>query len=237
VGEAEFSGARLKMGSGAPPPRAAALRVLIADDHPLLRTALRRLLIESGMDVVAEAGDRPEAVRLAVREHPDIALLDMVMPGGGGLAAAREITRACRETRVVIMSGYPAGDHVTEAGRAGAVAFIPKTAALVEVVAVLHAVRDGLPYSAGVDGAATIRRSVGPASHAGRALAADRLTPREREVLGMVADGLSSVAIGARLGASDRTIEHHRQSIMDKLGVHSAVGLMRFALERRRELQ
>jgi DNA-binding NarL/FixJ family response regulator len=196
------------------------MRVLIADDHPIVRKALRRLFERSGIDVVAEAGDARESLQLAVRERPDIALLDLFMPAGGGLEATRRILRRCPGTRVVILSGFVGSGEATDALRAGAIAFIPKTAAHAEILGALRAAHDGRGSMARSSMAADGDRGL------------TRLTEREREVLEMVARGHSSSSAAALLGVSGRTIDAHRQKIMDKLGIHCVSGLTRFAIER-----
>jgi DNA-binding NarL/FixJ family response regulator len=207
-----------------------ATRVLLADDHPVMRSGLRKLLQRAGIRVVAEAGDGDEAVRLALAERPDIALLDLAMPGIGGLEAARQISRACPETRVVMLSGLEGNQHLAEAARAGAVAFITKGATFQEMLGVLDAVREGRSYEGleGVgmtlDGFDLTHGRPDPAD------AVDTLTAREREVLGLVAAGHSSASVAAILRVSVRTVETHRQHIMGKLGIHSVAGLTRFAI-------
>jgi DNA-binding NarL/FixJ family response regulator len=209
-------------------------RLLIADDHPVLRGALRKLLERSGYEVVAEAGDGEEAMRLTLQERPDMALLDRVMPGLSGLEVARRIVRADLGTRVVIISGQLGAEQVVEAGRAGAVAFISKTADAEQMRAILGAVRDGSSYTASDACGMTIDRSAMPArppvGAAGTA-GIELLTAREREVLRLVAEGHSSLGVAAILRLSPRTVETHRQHIMGKLGIHSVAGLTRFALQ------
>ena len=205
-------------------------RVLIADDHPLLRAGLRRLLTRRGLQVVAEAGDGDEAVREAVASRPDVALLDLVMPHGGGLVAAQRIVGACPDTRVIMISGH-GPEIAADARRAGAVAYIAKGAPFPELLAILQAVLDGRSYTSAHEMGMTL--DARPAG-AGVAIESgfDSLTPREREVLGLVAKGHSSVSAANILQVSVRTVETHRQNLMRKLGVHSAVGLTRIALRK-----
>jgi len=192
-------------------------RVLIADDHPLMRTGLRRLLEASGDEVVAEAGDGETAVRLALAIEPDVAFVDIVMPVMGGLEAARQISRGCPRTHVVVMSGYADPDGRAAATRLGAAAFIEKGARVEAIRAVLDGLRRG--------------RSSGPAPAAQVDELRD-LTPREREVLRLVSAGYSNLSIAVRLQISARTVEKHREHVMAKLDVHSVAGLTRFAIER-----
>ena len=208
----------------------AASRLLIADDHPLVRSGVRRLLEKAGFQVVAEVADGEEAVRVTLAERPDIALLDRVMPKLGGIQAARRITTEAPEVRVVIISGHVGCEPIAEAGRAGASGFVAKTASLEHVLAVVSAVRDGRAFVALDRMATTIDRGDR------RVLATERigmelLTPREQEVLRLVAAGYSSLNVAMVLRLSQRTVETHRLHIMAKLGIHSVAGLTRFALE------
>jgi len=201
-------------------------RVLIADDHPLARVGLRRLLERSGNEVVAEAGDGESAVRLALATRPHVALLDLVMPGMGGLEAVRQIARGCPDTHVVLLSGYVDPEHRAAAARAGAEAFISKVATFDEILATLDAVRDGRTHTARPDAATTLDAFADAEDKD-----VDGLTARERQVLRLVAEGHSSGGIAATLEISMRTVETHRQHVMTKLGIHSVAGLTRFAIE------
>jgi DNA-binding NarL/FixJ family response regulator len=205
--------------------------VLVADDHPVIRMGIGQLLQRSGFEVVAEAGDGAEAVRLTLETCPDIALLDVVMPAMGGLEATRRIVRECPRTRVAVISGQVGDEHVAGARAAGAVAFIAKGGTFKEISEILYAVREGRPYTGCPEAGLTFD---GPAGHAHgpmRSGEIDKLTAREREVLRLVAQGHSSVGVASQLGLSVRTIETHRQNIMSKLGIHSMVGLTRFAVD------
>jgi DNA-binding NarL/FixJ family response regulator len=204
--------------------------MVIADDHPLLRRALRRLFHNrSDYQVVAEAGDGEEAVRITLEKRPDLVLVDRVMPKGGGLEAARRIGSAAPEVRVVLISGHVGSEGVVEAEHVGAAAFISKIATWQQTLAIVDAVRDGRTYEA-IDGAGTtIERSASRPAVASSGV--ERLTPREREVLRLVAQGHTSVGVASILRLSPRTVETHRQHIMGKLGIHSVAGLTRFAIE------
>jgi DNA-binding NarL/FixJ family response regulator len=196
----------------------------------VLRGALGRLLQRAGYEVLAEVADGQEAVRVALAERPDLVLLDRMMPRIGGIEAARQITVAAPEVRVVIISGQVGTESIAEAGRAGASAFIAKTATHEQMLEILAAVRDGRAHVASDGAGTTIDRAVrrfAARAPAGVAL----LTPREREVLRLVAEGHSSQGVAAILEIGPRTVESHRQHIMRKLGIHSVAGLTRFALE------
>jgi DNA-binding NarL/FixJ family response regulator len=212
-------------GKSAPASEAAVrARVLIADDHPLMLRSLRSLMERARLDVVAEAADGAAAVRLAIQERPDIALLDLVMPRGGGLEATRRILHACPGTRVVILSGFVGAEEVAASQRAGAAEFIPKTASPREIIATLRAL-----HARAEPLATSFERRVEDGSGAPDACGLSR---REREVLRMVAQGYTSGGAAAILGVSSRTVESHRQQVMNKLGIHSVAGLTRFAIAR-----
>jgi DNA-binding NarL/FixJ family response regulator len=204
-------------------------RVLVADDHPLTRMGLCRLLARSGIEVVAEAGDGEEAVRQAIATHPDMALLDVMMPGLGGLEAARRIASACPETRVVMLSGHVGEEQIANARNAGAVAYITKGSTTQEIMAVLDAVREGRRAEGGTTAQAVATHASGTI-RAAEPLELEALTERELEVLGLVARGHTSAAVARTLRLSERTVEKHRQNIMNKLGVHSVVQLTRIAI-------
>jgi DNA-binding NarL/FixJ family response regulator len=207
-------------------------RVLVADDHPLTRMGLCRLLARSGMDVVAEAGDGEEAVHQAIAMRPDMALLDVRMPRLGGLEAARRISSACPETRVVMLSGHEGDDQARSARHAGALAYIAKGATTKEILAILDAVMEGRPPPAGAGREAMTEVVTHPSGTIRSAGTPDlsALTEREREVLTLVVQGQSSAVVARTLHLSERTVEKHRQNIMTKLDVHSVVQLTRLAI-------
>ncbi len=205
--------------------------MVIADDHPLLRRALRRLFDRRmAYEVVAEAGDGEEAVQVTLEKRPDLALVDKVMPKVGGLEVVRRIVSAAPEVHVVLISGHPGPQSVDEAEQVGAAAFISKSATWQQMLAIVDAVREGRTYDAGDMAGMTIPRGARPAAPS-PASGVGRLTPREREVLRLVADGHTSLSVAAILRLSPRTVETHRQHIMVKLGIHSVAGLTRFAIE------
>jgi len=204
----------------------------VADDHPLMRTALRKSLERAGIEVVAEAGDGEEAVRLAVQMRPDIALLDLVMPHIDGLQAARQVAKACPDTRVVMISGFLVAEHIDDAVRAGAAAFIAKAAKHADLVEIVRAVLDGRPYTGTPTAGLTLERGTEDRATSPLTGDLDKLTAREREILRLVVQGHSSGGVASLLGVSTRTVERHRQNIMSKLAIHSVAGLTRYAIER-----
>jgi len=200
--------------------------ILLADDHVVLREGLRRLLEQTDRyDVVAGVSDGAEAVRLARQLRPDIVLMDILMPGLSGLDATREIRDASAGTRVLILSVHESPQYVEDAMRSGAAGYVVKTAELTELVQAIDTVLAGRTYvsPAIAEHLVTALEASEPPPHS-------LLTPREREVLLLVANGASSKEIAARLGVSPRTVESHRARIMQKLGIHKAPELVRFAI-------
>ena len=198
---------------------ATSIRVLIADDHAVVREGVRHVLgAEHGFDVVGEAADGIEAVRLVESLSPDVVVLDLSMPGGSGLDAARQISARRPQCRVLVLSIHDHGEYVQQSVRAGAQGYLRKDSSPAQLRDAIRAVFSG--EQAFVD-------PIAAASDARLAL----LTPREREVLAAIAAGRTSKEIASDLGNSVRTIEAHRDSISRKLKLRGAAALTRFALE------
>ena len=212
--------------SGDPVP----IRVLLADDHALMREGLRYLLdADPGIAVVGEAATGHEAVALAEAETPDVVLLDIAMPDESGLRAAARL-RASRPTcRILLLSMYDDPEYVREGMRLGTQGYLLKDAAGDDLRAAIRAVHAGGTFFS----PAVVRRLSTPPvpepAAAGSPL--DLLTPREREVLAGIARGLTNKAIGGELGISPRTVEAHRESLMRKLDIRTVAGLTRLAIE------
>ncbi len=205
------------------------VRVLLADDHTLVRAGLRKLL-ESipAMEVVGEAGDGLALLELAERLRPDVVLMDIAMPGLNGLEATGRISRTWPEVRVLILSMHQNAEYVRQALRQGAAAYLLKDAAPLELELALAAVLRGETYlspavSKGVVSDYVQRlRSDEPAE--------DALTPRQREVLQLIAEGHSTKEIARRLDLSVKTVETHRTQLMRQLDIHEVAGLVRYAI-------
>ena len=207
------------------------IRVLVADDHAIVRTGIRHVLeSEPGFAVVAEAATGAEALELAGSLHPDVAVLDISMPGESGLRVAAELRQRSPDTRVLILSMHDNTEYVLESLRAGAHGYLLKDSAATELRGAIRAVRRGESYfSPAIAGKlSAVVRGDAAASAAG-ALA--QLTARERQVLVGVAQGHTNREIAQQLGISHRTVESHRESLMKKLGVRTVAGLTRLALE------
>ena len=203
--------------------------VLLADDHTLVRAGMR-LLLEAieGVQVVAESGEGHETLDLVAKHLPDVALLDIGMPGLSGLEVARRIRTTSSRTRVVILSMHSQASYVTQALRAGAVGYLLKGGSVEELPLVLQAVMRGETYLT-----PKVSRSVVDGFLRDTGDAADPLagiTNRQREILQMVAEGKSTKEIATVLDVSIKTVETHRARLMERLDIHDVAGLVRFAI-------
>ena len=201
------------------------LRILLADDHCIVRQGLRALLERAGFDVVGEAADGLEAVRLAESLTPDAAVLDLIMPTLNGLDAGRQILVRQPTMPILLLTMHTEEAHVAAALRAGIRGYLLKTQAADDLArAIRDAVRGHLFLSAAV------ARVVVDGYVAGTPPAQEVLAPRERQVLQLVAEGHTSKAIAAKLGLSVKTVESYRARVMEKVGVHETAGLVRYAI-------
>jgi DNA-binding NarL/FixJ family response regulator len=203
------------------------LRILLADDHLILRQGLKGLLEREGLQVVGEAADGQEAIKRARDLSPDVAVLDLTMPLLNGLDAAREIVRASPRTRPILLTMHTEDPYVMEALRAGIKGYVLKTQPSTDLVQAIQEVSRGRVYlSPGIS------RTVVEAYLAKTELPPDPLSPREHEVLQLVAEGKTSKEIARLLGVSVKTAENHRTRIMARLGIHETAGLVRYAIRR-----
>jgi DNA-binding NarL/FixJ family response regulator len=208
------------------------IRVMLVDDHTIVREGIRHVLTATpGVEVVAEAGDGEAALRLAAETRPDIVVLDLSLPGAGGLEVTARLRKSLPDVRVLILSVHDHPEYVLGAVRAGAQGYLRKDTSPAELREGLRAVARGESYfSPPVARHLTAAvRGDSPAADAGTRLA--KLTPREREVLAGIAAGETSRAIALRLGLSPRTVESHRESLARKLDIKTVAGLTRFAVE------
>ena len=204
--------------------------LVIADDHAVVRAGFRAILErEPDFRVVAEAGDGIEALRVTAHHEPDILILDLQMPGMSGLDVIRELSVSADTTKIIVLSMYSQDDYVLSALRNGASGYVLKDSSLEELVEAIRTclggrrfVSSALPESL-IDDIET--PGVAPVSRY------ERLTPRERTVLKLVSEGLSTAEIGERLFISPRTVERHRYNIMSKLHFRNERELVRFAME------
>ncbi|MFP5354481.1 MAG: response regulator [Gemmatimonadota bacterium] len=212
------------------------IRVMVVDDHGIVREGLRQVLQADGaFDVVGEAANGAEALSIAERERPDVILLDITMPGDSGLVVAQQLRQRVPASKVLILSVHDDAEYVMESVRAGAHGYLRKDTTPADLRSAIRAVHAGDAwYSPAVARRLTemIRSETAPpAASAPSTPSLDVLTNREREILSLVARGLLNKEIGAQLGISVRTVEAHRDSVVRKLGIRSAAGLTRFAME------
>ena len=207
-------------------------RILLADDHSMVRRGLRFVLdAEPDLEVVAEAGDGAEAVELGMSDEVDLAILDVSMPRLTGLQAAAELKRRRPELRTLMLSMYDSEQYFFEALKAGASGYVLKSAADRDLVEACRAAMRGEPFLYPAAVAALIRDHLDRASR-GESVPADPLTPRELEIVKLVAEGYSSDEIAATLVISKKTVEHHRSHVLEKLGMRDRVELTRYAIRR-----
>lgn len=208
----------------------APIRVILVEDHQIVREGLRSLLdSRSEFLVVAEAENGEDAVALTEVHQPDVVVMDLNLPVLNGVDATKRIRERCPETRVLILSMYSTEEHVRPAIRAGAAGYLLKGSGLSDLVAAILAVASGNAFFSPQIAKIVLddsRRS--ESSHAARGVS--ELTPRERQILKLVADGHSSPEIAATLQLSVKTVEGHRGRIMSKLDTKNVVGLVRCAI-------
>jgi DNA-binding NarL/FixJ family response regulator len=202
-----------------------AIRLLLADDHTLVRAGIRALLQRlPGVEVVAEAGDGREALRLIEDHQPDVVLTDVSMPGMNGLELVAQASRRWPAVRVLVLSMHGSSEYVLQALRAGAAGYLLKDAATAELEAAVQAVARGETYLS----PAVSRHVV--AGYVRQAEGGDPLTPRQREILRCIAEGKTTKEIARLLNISVKTVETHRTQLMDRLDIHDVAGLVRYAL-------
>jgi len=203
------------------------IRLLLAEDHVMVRQGLRALLEQAGMVVIGEASDGPEALRLAHAHQPEVAILDIAMPHLNGLETARRLREAVPQTKIIVLTMHTEEPYVLEAMQAGAVGYVLKTQAAVDIVQAIHAALQGAIYLS-----PRVTNAVVQAYLTGATLPPDPLTSREREVLQRIAEGQTTKEIAAHLGLSVKTVESHRINLMRKLDIHETASLVRYAIRR-----
>lgn len=213
------------------------IRILLADDHTLVRGGIRALLRDlDGVQVVAEAGDGREALRLVESHQPDIVLMDIAMSGMNGLEATMRLSKEHPRVRVIILSMHTNEEYVLQALRAGAAGYLLKDAGIAELEIALNAVARGETYLSppvskhvisdyvrriGVEMVTDENLSISPL---------ERLTLRQREILQLIAEGHTTQEIAQMLNISAKTVETHRMQLMERLDIHDIAGLVRFAI-------
>jgi DNA-binding NarL/FixJ family response regulator len=203
--------------------------IVVADDHKIVREGIRKLLeTRDDFEVVGEASDGEEAVQLVLEKKPDVALMDIWMPRLSGIDATRRIGKRGLDTKVLVLSMHASRSYVEEVLRAGASGYIVKNAAAQDLLNAIDAVRSGVSYLSPVITQQVVDAIARPADASPSGVSA--LTDREREVLQLIAEGLSSKEIAGMLGVSLKTVDSHRSNLMEKLDIHKVSGLVRFAI-------
>jgi DNA-binding NarL/FixJ family response regulator len=202
------------------------VRILLADDHRVVREGVRALLEQAGFQVVAEADDGEQAVRLARTHQVDVAILDIEMPGIDGIECARQILSTHPAIGIVLLTVWSDEEHVVAALRAGVRGYVVKTQASSELVDAVREVGAGATSLGKTASQVLVNLTV--AGHA----APDALTPRLREVLRLIADGNTTKEIASILGVSEKTAELYRSRLMARLDIHDTAGLVRYAIGR-----
>ncbi|HVA79988.1 MAG TPA: response regulator transcription factor [Candidatus Binataceae bacterium] len=205
------------------------IRVLLADDHRIFREALR-LVLEPECEIIGEAASGESAIQLAAQLHPHVVVLDLGMPGLGGLAAAHRIAHDSPTVKVLVLSQYDDEEYVLEAlGEAGAAGYLMKTDASSELMAAVRAVHSGHRYLSPSIAPIVLGRLRNPLPAGQKA--GPRLTRREREVLRLVSDGATTKEVAQRLGISPKTAQVHRENLKQKLDLRSTAAIVRYAIK------
>jgi len=205
------------------------IRIVLADDHKLVRAGFRLMLNTlGGVEVLAETGDGQDALELILKHKPEIALLDITMPGLTGIEIAGRIQKDKLPTKVIILSMHLDEEYIVRAVKAGVAGYLLKTSDPVELELAIRAALCGETYlSPGISKqiVSDYIRHIGPTESL-----LDQLTPRQREILQLIAEGKNTKTIADTLKISAKTVETHRSALMDRLGVHDVPGLVRYAI-------
>jgi DNA-binding NarL/FixJ family response regulator len=205
------------------------IRLLLADDHTLVRAGIRAILSSfDGVQVVAETGNGLEVMRLIEMHRPDLVLLDIAMPGLNGLEVAAQIAQTFPQVRVIILSMYINEEYVLRALQSGAAGYLLKDADTAELELAVRAVARGETYLSSIVSRRVIDDYLQRVS--GEPGPAVRLTPRQRQVLQLIAEGRTTREIAGKLDISVKTVETHRVQLMDELDIHDIAGLVRYAI-------
>ena len=204
------------------------IRTLIADDHALVRAGIRALVEKiKGVTVIAEAGKGNEAVELINELKPDLVLLDITMPDGSGFDVLHHLTKNFPDSRVIVLTVHEAGEYAIRALREGAAGFLPKSAASTELEQAINTVMKGETYISPETSRKTLLE-YGKGTTKRDQLA--NLSPRQREVLRLIAEGRTTKQIAQTLEISVKTVETHRSQLMERLDIHDVAGLVRYAI-------
>lgn len=203
------------------------ISVLIADDHALVRAGIRALLEKiEGITVVGEAGKGSEALELVSQLNPNLLLLDLTMPEGGGFEVLDQVTKQFPDIRVIVLTVHEAGEYALRALREGAAGFLPKSAASTELELAIQTVIRGEVYIS----PETSRKTLLDYRKGTKRDLLATLSPRQREVLRLIAEGRTTKQIAQVLEISVKTVETHRSQLMERLNIHDVAGLVRYAI-------
>ncbi|HWH68523.1 MAG TPA: response regulator transcription factor [Candidatus Sulfotelmatobacter sp.] len=206
------------------------ISVLLVDDHNIVRQGLKALLMAEGdITILAEAQTGREAVQLATKLRPEVVLMDLAMPLLNGWEATRQILKAVPTAKIIVLSTYAGDEHIQQAIAAGAAAYLIKQTAAADLIKAIHEVKKGNAYFSPAIAQRLREQTCRSASGETVKMAHVELTPREAEVLQLIAEGFANKQIAAELGLSVKTVEKHRQQVMNKLNIHDTAGLVRHA--------
>jgi two-component system response regulator NreC len=202
-------------------------RILLADDHALIRQGIKALLEKQGFQIVGEAADGQETIRSAEKTQPDVAIIDISMPVLNGVDTARELKKSAPKTKVILLTQHDEDQYVTEAMRAGVRGYVLKSQAAEDLMLAIQEVCRGSVYlSPGIS------RAIIDAYLSNTRVSTDPLSGRERQVLQLVGEGKATKDIAVHLGISVKTAESHRARLMKKLDIHETASLVRYAIRR-----
>jgi len=203
------------------------IRVILGDDHTVVRQGIKSLLERDGIQVIGEAGDGRELILLAAKYSPDLAVIDIGMPLLNGLSAARELKLSAPKTKAILLTRHDEDEYLMEALRAGVKGYVLKNQAASDLVHAIHVVCRGQVYLSPGMSTAVVNAYLSKAE-----LPVDPITSREREVLQLIAEGKSTRDIASLLGISVKTADSHRSRLMRKLDIHDVASLVRYAVRK-----
>ena len=209
------------------------IKLLLVDDHEILRAGLRMLFAaEPDMEIVGQVGSGDEAVQAAQNLAPDVVIMDVTMPGMDGIEATRQIKEIVPDTAVLALTMHEDEQYFFEMLHAGASGYIPKRAAPDDLVSAVRVVSEGNVFLHSTLAKFLMREMTNDAPQPAAPIAADNLTPREKEVLTYIAEGYTNREIAEQLVISVKTVDRHRENIMQKLNLHNRVELVKYAIEK-----
>ncbi len=209
------------------------IKIMIADDHTIVRQGMRKLLeTYPELQVIGESQDGDETVELAKQLLPEIIIMDISMPGLNGLEATRQLKKRLPQIKILILTMHAEKEYIFKILQSGASGYLLKGSAIEELITAIHAVDRGESYLSPPISKSIIEEYVGGGPNTRSTTQSQPLTTREREVLQLIAEGHTSKSIATYLSLSSKTIETHRSHIMQKLNIHNAAGLIRYAIQK-----